>query len=63
MKDLTDSSCPVSNVHFAKLCFFKGFLVFEIRKNGLKRMCAFTFHAFSMQIMVTFDDLIAKKAI
>ena len=25
--------CIVSDVHFAKLCFFKGFLVFEIRKN------------------------------
>ena len=25
--------CIVSDVHFAELCFFKGFLVFEIRKN------------------------------
>ena len=25
--------CIISDVHFAELCFFKGFLVFEIRKN------------------------------
>ena len=25
--------CIVSDVNFVKLCFFKGFLVFEIRKN------------------------------
>ena len=27
--------CIVSDVYFAKLCLFKGFLVFEIRKNPL----------------------------
>ena len=25
--------CFVSDVHFAELCFFKDFLVFEIKKN------------------------------
>ena len=32
MKEQEDI-CIVSDVYFAKLCFFKDFLVFEIRKN------------------------------
>ena len=34
--------CIVSDVHFAKLCFSKGFLVFEIRKNLDLRKILFT---------------------